>query len=131
MRPDGQAGCSNRRLPKAAAPVTIHDGISGATNRPVRQLRPGSRRDAAPAGKADPPHASCQRLPRQAWVHGGRGRNRHPLRPLATGTGRQASKDFPFHDQWNGKRYATKQVRPVFVEDPDEIVVITVYTYFF
>lgn len=49
----------------------------------------------------------------------------------ARGDRLETSKDFPFHDQWNGKRYATKQVRPVFVEDPDEIVVITVYTYFF
>jgi len=27
--------------------------------------------------------------------------------------------------------YATKQVRPIFVEEADEIVVITVYAYFF
>lgn len=33
--------------------------------------------------------------------------------------------------EWNGKRYATKQVRPVFVEDVLEIVVITVYTYYY
>ncbi len=40
-------------------------------------------------------------------------------------------KNFPFDADWNGTRYATKQVRPVFVEEPDEIVVITVYTYYF
>ena len=40
-------------------------------------------------------------------------------------------KDFPFDADWNGTRYATKQVRPVFVDEPDEIVVITVYTYYF
>ena len=40
-------------------------------------------------------------------------------------------KDFPFNADWNGTRYATKQVRPVFVDEPDEIVVITVYTYYF
>jgi len=39
-------------------------------------------------------------------------------------------KDFPFNQDWNGKRYATKQVRPVFVDEPGEIVVITVYTYY-
>jgi hypothetical protein len=43
----------------------------------------------------------------------------------------EATKDFPFNAEWNGRRYATKRVRPVFVEEPDEIVVVTVYTYFF
>jgi len=32
---------------------------------------------------------------------------------------------------WNGRHYAAKRVRPVFVEEDNEIVVITVYTYFF
>jgi len=40
-------------------------------------------------------------------------------------------KDFPYAKEWNGKVYATKQVRPVFVEEAGEIVVITVYTYYF
>lgn len=40
-------------------------------------------------------------------------------------------KDFPFGSDWNGRSYAMKQVRPVFVEEPNEIVVITVYTYYF
>jgi len=40
-------------------------------------------------------------------------------------------KDFPFGKEWNGKVYTTKQVRPVFVDEPGEIVVITVYTYYF
>ncbi len=39
--------------------------------------------------------------------------------------------DFPFGQEWNGTGYATKQVRPVFVDDPAEIVVVTVYTYYF
>ena len=43
----------------------------------------------------------------------------------------EARKDFPFGRDWNGKRYGTKQVRPVFVEEADEIVVVTVYTYYF
>jgi hypothetical protein len=29
---------------------------------------------------------------------------------------------------WNGKLYATKQVRPIFVDEAAEIVVVTVYT---
>ena len=32
---------------------------------------------------------------------------------------------------WNGVFYATKRVRPIFVEEVAEIVVVTVYTYFF
>jgi hypothetical protein len=40
-------------------------------------------------------------------------------------------KDFPYGKEWNGKIYTTKQVRPVFVEEPEELVVITVYTYYF
>ena len=33
--------------------------------------------------------------------------------------------------EWNGKVYQTKQVRPIFVEETDEILVVTVYTYYF
>jgi hypothetical protein len=40
-------------------------------------------------------------------------------------------KAFAYGRDWNGKRYATKQVRPVFVEEAQETVVITVYTYYF
>lgn len=43
----------------------------------------------------------------------------------------QAEKDFPYGQVWNGHRYAVKRVRPVFVEEDTEIVVVTVYTYFF
>ena len=43
----------------------------------------------------------------------------------------QCRKDFSFGRVWNGKRYPTKQVRPIFVEEPTEIVVVTVYTYYF
>ena len=42
----------------------------------------------------------------------------------------ECRKGFPFGREWNGKVYATKQVRPVFVEESAEIVVITVYTYY-
>jgi len=43
----------------------------------------------------------------------------------------ECHKDFPFDKEWNRKVYATKRVRPIFVEDPTEIVVATVYTYYF
>ncbi|MEW6169642.1 MAG: DUF4258 domain-containing protein [Pseudomonadota bacterium] len=44
---------------------------------------------------------------------------------------RDSRKDFAFNAEWNGRRYATKQVRPVFVEETREIVVVTVYAYYF
>ncbi len=37
----------------------------------------------------------------------------------------ECRKDFPHGKEWNGKPYATKQVRPVFVDEPAEIVVVT------
>lgn len=43
----------------------------------------------------------------------------------------EASKDFPYAALWNGAFYATKRVRPIFVDEPAAIVVVTVYTYFF
>ncbi len=43
----------------------------------------------------------------------------------------ECRKDFPFGREWNGKHYAFKQVRPIFVEEQSEILVITVYTYYF
>lgn len=43
----------------------------------------------------------------------------------------QCSRNFPFSQEWNSTVYATKQVRPIFVEEADEIVVVTVYTYYF
>jgi hypothetical protein len=47
------------------------------------------------------------------------------------GTGRmECRKAFPFNREWNKKLYATKEVRPIFVEEADEIVVVTVYTYY-
>ncbi len=43
----------------------------------------------------------------------------------------ECRKDFPFGQLWNGRMYATKRVRPIFVDNPTEIVVVTVYTYFY
>jgi hypothetical protein len=42
----------------------------------------------------------------------------------------ECRKVFPYNREWNGKLYATKEVRPIFVEESDEIVVVTVYTYY-
>lgn len=39
--------------------------------------------------------------------------------------------NFTFEKEWKGGFYALKQVAPVIVEEDAEIVVVTVYTYFF
>ena len=39
--------------------------------------------------------------------------------------------NLPFGENWQGISYAIKQVAPVIKEEPDEIVVITVYTFYF
>jgi hypothetical protein len=39
--------------------------------------------------------------------------------------------NFSYGKSWQGKHYAIKQVAPVIKEEEDEIVVITVYTFFF
>ena len=43
----------------------------------------------------------------------------------------ECRKNFPFNAEWNKRRYVTKQVRRIFVEKPNEIVVVTVYVYYF
>ena len=46
--------------------------------------------------------------------------------------GRESSRfNFAFAKRWQGKLYAIKQVVPVFKEEAREIVVITVYTFYF
>jgi hypothetical protein len=43
---------------------------------------------------------------------------------------RECRKNFPFNAEWNRVYYAIKQVRPIFVEEESEIVVVTVYSYY-
>jgi len=43
----------------------------------------------------------------------------------------ECSADYPFNNNWNGKYNKTKRVRPIFEERDLEIVVITVYTYYY
>ncbi len=43
----------------------------------------------------------------------------------------ECRKEFRFGREWNGKQYETKQVRPIFVDEPVAIVVVTVYVYYF
>ena len=39
--------------------------------------------------------------------------------------------DLVFDAEWNRHHYQTKQIRPIFVEEAAEIVVVTVYVYCF
>jgi len=43
----------------------------------------------------------------------------------------ECRKDYPFNAEWNRHWYRTKQVRPIFVDESDEVVVVTVYVYYF
>ena len=38
---------------------------------------------------------------------------------------------FEYNAEWAGRRYSIKQVAPVVAEESDQIVVVTVYTFFF
>jgi hypothetical protein len=42
----------------------------------------------------------------------------------------ECRREFPFGRDWNGRHYTSKQVRPVFVDEPATIVVVTVYVYY-
>jgi len=39
--------------------------------------------------------------------------------------------ELPFKKAWNGHEYAFRQIRPIFVDEESEIVVITVYVYYY
>ncbi len=43
----------------------------------------------------------------------------------------QCKQNFQFNDFWFDSFYPIKQVSPVFVDEKDEIVVVTVYSYYF
>ena len=43
----------------------------------------------------------------------------------------ECHKDFAFNAIWNRRFYATKRVRPIFVEELEVITVVTVYVYYF
>ena len=43
----------------------------------------------------------------------------------------ECREEFPFNAEWNRRWFATRQIRPIFVDETDEIVVVTVYVYYF
>jgi len=55
-----------------------------------------------------------------------------PWHPADWGENRmEASMEFHCAAIWNGRFYTAKKVRPIFVELELEIVVVTVYTYYY
>ena len=44
---------------------------------------------------------------------------------------RECRLEIPFCKKWNGHEYAFRQIRPIFAEEKSEIVVITVYVYYY
>jgi hypothetical protein len=40
-------------------------------------------------------------------------------------------KNFPFEQVWKGRYYEIKQVMPIVIEEADELVVVTVYVFYF
>ena len=43
---------------------------------------------------------------------------------------RECRKTFSYGGTWHGKPYQLKEVRPIFADEPEEIVVVTVYVYY-
>lgn len=39
--------------------------------------------------------------------------------------------EIKYMEEWQGRFFASKQVAPVVVEEEDEIVVVTVYTFYY
>jgi hypothetical protein len=39
--------------------------------------------------------------------------------------------EFAFGKEWNGRRYERKLIRPIFVEEASEVVVVTVYVFYY
>ena len=49
----------------------------------------------------------------------------------AKGTRQGCRKNFQYNRVWLGRRYAIQQVLAIVAEQPDELVVVTVYTFYF
>ena len=41
------------------------------------------------------------------------------------------SKNFPYGDEWKGTRYAVKGVQVIAIHSGDDLVVVTVYSFYF
>lgn len=51
---------------------------------------------------------------------------------FATKLGRmECEREFCYNGEWHGKYYRTKKVRPVFKEEEDRILIVTVYAFYY
>jgi Domain of unknown function (DUF4258) len=76
-------------------------------------------------------HAAEQCIERGASVAEVQEAIRRGVREAAKGGRWMFRLNFEYRAQWQGKSYAIKQVAPVAVEEQNEIVVVTVYTFYF
>lgn len=76
-------------------------------------------------------HAREQCLERGATAAEVRHAIEHGSREPAKGDRDLYRFNFAFGQRWQGRHYAIKQVAPVVKEEADEMVVITVYTFYF
>jgi hypothetical protein len=76
-------------------------------------------------------HASEQAVERGATEDEIREAIRHGTREAAKRGRLLCRMNFPYGAAWRGTVYPIKQVAPVIVEEAAEIVVITVYTFYF
>jgi len=117
------AAAAKRSRPKRKGVIDI---AAVADDRPRKGKMPDSSKPVVVSG-----HASQQmRFPGTSEAEVAEAIRTAPWQP-AENDRIECRKDFIFGALWNGRHYETKQVRPIFVEEPDEIVVVTVYVYYF
>lgn len=86
---------------------------------PVSEKKRRRRRVGSPKPQADSSRHQARQL---------------ELAPPAPGLDDLVARLKPLHHRleadlaWNGRFYTTKQVRPIFADEPGEIVVVTVYS---
>jgi hypothetical protein len=89
--------------------------MADATSKPIRLTEHARERCRARGASEEEVRDAIRRAPHEDARH-----NRRTCRA-----------NFAFDANWRGVRYAVKQVMPVFVEEAEEIVVVTVYVYYF
>ena|SRR6516225_11589499 len=90
-------------------------GLAGAIVKAIR-LSAHAREQAEFRGALE--HETANAITSESWQAAANGRF-------------ECAMDFPFGSVWNGRGYQTKRVRPIFVEEATQIVVVTVYVYYF
>ena len=130
-------GCVSRLREKGDCVfmLAVEDAVRGASDKATRRKGPRGRISLSDGSHLKriwlTPHA------REQCVE--RGTDEAGIREAILTGNREAAKrgrfmyrvNLQFDGMWNGERYRIKQVAPVVVEKGDEIVVVTVYTFYF